>query len=263
LDAYDQDPGVWEGEIVATAARTSLLVKYRLLPYLYSLFYQHTITGGTVVRPLWHSWPSNKKTYNIDTQFMWGEALVIAPIIEQGVFSREVYLPENEIWYDFNTLEQISAGDIIVGNENDTFSVVPVFARGGYMIPTQEAAMTTKESRRTPMTLNVFLGENNDEIVHLGGLYLDDGDSIDAEIDNYSYVEFSLYEGHLLKNFPITTKYKDYEFVIGTVLIIGMKENVTNVIVNNGIHEDFEDGHVLRIYNLNLDPTTPFEILWS
>ena len=135
--------------------------------------------------------------------------------------------------------------------------------RGGYMIPTQEAAMTTKESRRTPMTLNVFLGENNDEIVHLGGLYLDDGDSIDAEIDNYSYVEFSLYEGHLLKNFPITTKYKDYEFVIGTVLIIGMKENVTNVIVNNGIHEDFEDGHVLRIYNLNLDPTTPFEILWS
>ena len=60
---------------------------------------------------------------------MWGEALVIAPIIEQGVFSREVYLPENEIWYDFNTLEQISAGDIIVGNENDTFSVVPVFAR--------------------------------------------------------------------------------------------------------------------------------------
>ena len=49
-DAYDQDPGVWEGGRVAKVAKASLEIKYYLLPYLYTLFYHHTVSGGTVVR---------------------------------------------------------------------------------------------------------------------------------------------------------------------------------------------------------------------
>ena len=52
LDAFDQDPGVWPS--VANSARSSLLIRYRLLPYLYTLFHLSHTTGSTVVRPLYH-----------------------------------------------------------------------------------------------------------------------------------------------------------------------------------------------------------------
>ena len=59
---------------------------HQVLPaaLLYTLFYHHSVSGDTVARPLWHCFPTDQDTWDLDTQFMWGEALLISPVLEQG-----------------------------------------------------------------------------------------------------------------------------------------------------------------------------------
>ena len=79
--ATDQDPGYF-GEPLASIAREALTIRYFLLPYLYLLFYRHSVRGDTVARPLWHEFPTDLNTWDIDDQFLWGEALLISPVLE-------------------------------------------------------------------------------------------------------------------------------------------------------------------------------------
>ena len=79
--AADQDPGYF-GEPLASIAREALTIRYTLLPYLYLLFYRHSLQGDTVARPLWHEFPTDLNTWDIDDQFLWGEALLISPVLQ-------------------------------------------------------------------------------------------------------------------------------------------------------------------------------------
>ena len=81
LGSIDQDPGVWGAE-TAAIIRTALSLRYWLLPLLYTLFYRHKVEGGTVARPLWHEFPTDTNTWDIDTQFLWGRGLLISPVLE-------------------------------------------------------------------------------------------------------------------------------------------------------------------------------------
>ena len=79
--ATPQDPAAF-GADFAAGARNVLLTRYRLLPFLYSLFHQAHSIGGTVARPLLFNFPQDENTYAIDKQFMWGTALLITPVLE-------------------------------------------------------------------------------------------------------------------------------------------------------------------------------------
>ena len=102
-----QDPAVWQGGLVARVAREALTVKYTFLPHLYSLFFEHALEGGTVVRPLWHEFPADRETWAIDDQFMWGSSFLVSPILEKGVSTRQAYLPTGANWYDFHEQIQV------------------------------------------------------------------------------------------------------------------------------------------------------------
>jgi alpha-glucosidase (family GH31 glycosyl hydrolase) len=80
----DQDPGVYSSDVV-TSIRKVVETRYTLLPYLYTLFYDVHVKGGTVVRSLVHEFSKDKNTHEIDEQFLWGSALLISPVIEQGI----------------------------------------------------------------------------------------------------------------------------------------------------------------------------------
>nr|CAD7447384.1 unnamed protein product [Timema bartmani] len=77
-----QDPASLGDEVV-TASKKALLVRYSLLPYLYTLFYKAHSQGETVVRPIFFEFPSEESTYRIDTAFMWGPGLLIAPVLQE------------------------------------------------------------------------------------------------------------------------------------------------------------------------------------
>ena len=262
-DAYDQDPGVWGGPggMVATAARSSLMTKYSLLPYLYTLFYHHSVSGGTVVRPLWHEFTLDTETHGIDTQFMWGPSLLIAPVIEPGVTERSVYLPSASVWYDYYNMSRVGGGSGQITAVSKLYGDdprVPLFARGGSILPSQTPGLTTTVSRLNDMTLNVFL---DGEGLASGDLYLDDGESIEPQ---HSFVEFLAGSGSL-DSFPKITGYSA-PFLVAGIQIAGVTVDVTGVMVNNGIYEDYNynpDTYLLHIYNLAQDPLTPLSIHWS
>jgi alpha-glucosidase (family GH31 glycosyl hydrolase) len=82
----EQDPAKWAERghpEVTEAARNALYMRYSLLPYLYTLFYRAHISGNTVIRPLFHEYPMDNNTYDIDKQFMWGSSVLISPFLYQ------------------------------------------------------------------------------------------------------------------------------------------------------------------------------------
>ncbi len=81
---FEQDPAVWAERghpEVTEAARNALYMRYSLLPYLYTLFAKSHVTGDTVVRPLFHEYPLDNNTYDIDQQFMWGSSILFSPFL--------------------------------------------------------------------------------------------------------------------------------------------------------------------------------------
>jgi alpha-glucosidase (family GH31 glycosyl hydrolase) len=75
------------------------VIRYSLLPFLYTLFYNANVNGGTVVRSLIHEFPADKETHSIDEQFLWGSQLLISPVIYPGKITVNAYLPIKSRWY--------------------------------------------------------------------------------------------------------------------------------------------------------------------
>ncbi|KHJ80422.1 glycosyl hydrolase, family 31 [Oesophagostomum dentatum] len=137
-----QDPAVWPS--VANAARIALGFRYKYLPYLYRCF------------------PTDTTAMEIDHQFMWGSALMVAPAVEQGVTSVHAYFPD-DIWYSLVPETYAARMDVgFVDVEARLDSLTPVYVRGGYLIPRQAANMTTTQSRLNPLEVLVAMG-NSDE----------------------------------------------------------------------------------------------------
>ncbi|CAG2117372.1 unnamed protein product, partial [Medioppia subpectinata] len=97
-----QDPAVWADighPEVTEAAKQSLRVRYQLLPYLYTLFFKAHVLGNTVVRPLFHEYPTDPQTYGIDEQFMWGSVVLFSPFLYENQTEVNAYLPD-DVWYE-------------------------------------------------------------------------------------------------------------------------------------------------------------------
>lgn len=145
---------------------------------MYTLFYQAHTTGSTVMRALSWEFPTDPTLASIDNQFLLGPSLMVVPALGQGQTSVRGVFPgiaQGQVWYDWYTQSkvQVSAG------ENKTFAAplghIPVFIRGGAILPQQEALYTTAESRNSPWSLLCALDSNG---AAAGSLYLDDGESI-------------------------------------------------------------------------------------
>jgi alpha-glucosidase (family GH31 glycosyl hydrolase) len=95
-----QEPYLWPS--VAKASRNALKIRYQILPYYYTLFYQSHNFGATVLRPLFFEYPEDKNTYNLDRQFLIGSSILITPVLSPGATSVSGYFPKG-VWYDWYT----------------------------------------------------------------------------------------------------------------------------------------------------------------
>ncbi|MDT7807839.1 MAG: alpha-glucosidase [Acidobacteriota bacterium] len=131
--------------------RASIELRYRLLPYLYSLFHEHTETGAPVMRPLWFEYPDDARTYLIEDQYLVGRDLLVAPVVTEAVTKRRVYFPRGDKWVDWWT------GKVYEGGTDAEVEVpldrLPLFARAGAVLPTQPVVQHTGEMAKTPLTL--------------------------------------------------------------------------------------------------------------
>jgi oligosaccharide 4-alpha-D-glucosyltransferase len=162
--------------------REYIKLRYKMLPYNYSLAWLNSTKGTPLTRPLFFEEPDNLTVAEIDDTYLWGHNILVAPILEKGQQKRRFYMPEG-VWYDFFTGEKHTGGE---WKEVDaTFENIPAFAKGGSFIPMIEPIQTTDEYTSDNMIINFYHGPDVTTAEFV--VYEDDGKT------KYAY-EKELYE---------------------------------------------------------------------
>ncbi|MDT4965442.1 MAG: alpha-glucosidase [Acidobacteriota bacterium] len=170
IDGYDQEP--WRfGKYYEDIIRKYLKLRYRLLPFLYTVLEEAHRTGVPLFRPLLLNYQDDSNTYNLDDEFMIGRDLLVAPILQPNQTSRLVYLPEG-LWYDFWTGKKYNGGTMY--RVDAPLDVVPMFVRGGSIIPEGPEMNYVGEKPFDPLTFYIHPDEAGRAET---SLYEDDGTS--------------------------------------------------------------------------------------
>jgi alpha-D-xyloside xylohydrolase len=151
------------------------------MPYIYTLAGDAHHRDGTIMRGMVMDFPEDPKVRDLETQYMFGPAILVAPVIEPGVERRYVYLPEGTEWYDFNSGERMPGGRVI--DANAPLARMPLFVKAGSIVPTGPAIQHTGESLNAPLTLNVYTGADGSFEI-----YEDDGLSYGCEEGQWSRI---------------------------------------------------------------------------
>lgn len=161
------------GEDFTRINRASIELRYRLLPYIYTLFHEAAANSAPPMRPLWFEFPADNAAAIVDDEFLVGDALLVAPVVLPGASKREIYFPRGSDWIDWYD------GTHIAGGTRATFAApldrLPLFVRAGVTIPTQPVVQSTREMSSAPLTLVVAMGADG-----AGEIYQDQGDGYGA-----------------------------------------------------------------------------------
>jgi alpha-glucosidase len=169
MGTADQEPWAF-GEPYESINRQFIELRYHLLPYIYTAFWQCAQTGMPMLRPLFLQWQGDSRTHTIEDEFMFGDALLIAPVVEPGVTSRDVYLPAGT-WYDWWSGERYDGGQIIAAAA--PLDRLPIYARAGSAVPGWPVMQYAGERPVDCLTLHVFPSEGDSALESV--LYEDDG----------------------------------------------------------------------------------------
>ncbi len=170
------------GKEAEDIARDVIEMKYRLFPYIYTYSREAHDTGLPLMRALFFEYPNDRETFKLNGQFLFGKELLIAPVVEKGAITKDVYLPEGE-WIDYNENKTSYRGGQWITVDAPLKSI-PVFVKKGSIIPTMPIMQYIHEKPIYPVTFDIFPANVNQEGAFT--LYEDDGVSRDYENDIYS-----------------------------------------------------------------------------
>ena len=171
VDIYDHEP--WRfGVPYENMVRAALELRYRLLPFLYTTLEEAHRTGVPLFRPLLLEFQHDPTALNLDDQFMVGAALLAAPVVRENERARDVYLPAGR-WYDFWTGAAVDATGELRRVEAP-LERMPLFVRGGSIVPSTIAMSHTGEKPWNPLRFDVWPDAAG---AATGSLYEDDGAS--------------------------------------------------------------------------------------
>lgn len=251
IHSKPQEPYLWPS--VTATAKKVLTKRYELLPYLYSLFLDANANGGTVARPIFFEFPEETDAYSIDTQYMLGPALLVSPVLAQGVSSFNAYIPQAR-WYDLWTYEELSTSkrgeqSFPAGGQGD----IMVNIRGGQVVTTQGFANTTAEVQKQPYGLVFALDENN---AASGRVTIDDGKTING---GSTVIEFSSTSNFCFKNQVVTHSFVPYNAQLTSVTFAGAP-TVSSVTLNGEGISFQQSGGVVTVHPSPLKITDSFVI---
>jgi len=191
--AGNKEPWEYGAEFTAIN-RSTIELRYRFLPYIYSLFHEHERSGATVMRPLWFEFPNDVRTYLIADEYLLGGDLLVAPVVKEGMREREVYFPVGADWVDWWTGERYEGGKSRVVKA--PIETLPVFIRSGTIIPTEPVIQNSGDVRSVSITLNVAAGiaPNKTEIANI---YQDAGDGYGYKVNEWRDIRIEHRQGSL------------------------------------------------------------------
>lgn len=155
--AYGEKRQPWVyGPIAEAAAKKVIRLRYDLMPYLYSYARVQHETGIGVVRPLFWVFPDAEPCSTETNAWMFGDALLVSPIVEQGLPTHRFYLPAG-VWYEYASGKPIQGGRVITTvPDQTTWQDIPLYVRAGSIVATQPQRRGNELSPGTPLLLDVF-----------------------------------------------------------------------------------------------------------
>lgn len=162
-------------------------LRYRLMPYIYSLVGKTYHDNYTIMRGLPMDFAADEKVKNIGDQFMFGPAVLVNPVYEYQKRNREVYLPNTNGWYDFYTGKFIAGGQTIVADA--PYETMPLYIREGSIIPCGPNIQYVAEKSAEPFTVYVFTGKDVSF-----DLYEDEATNYNYEKNMFANIRFSYNE---------------------------------------------------------------------
>lgn len=190
------------GQWVLEALRKAFHLRIQLVPYLYHLSRVAYDTGLPLCRPLYLVYPEDKEAYQVTTQYLLGDRLLVAPVVEAGGY-RSVYLPAGG-WWERSTGQFYSESQHL--NLFVPLERVPVFVRAGAILPLSEVSRRVGTAPPTTLILEVYAGADGEL-----DFYEDDGESISYRTDGGSRRLFTQRregDSHILKSEPVRGSYE-------------------------------------------------------
>jgi alpha-D-xyloside xylohydrolase len=214
-----------EGSQFYEAIAECIRLRYRFLPYIYSLAAAVTLEGAAMVRALALEFPADIRTHTISDEFLFGPSLLICPITRpmyygQGSLpisdvekTREVYLPAGVDWFDFWSNRLFSGGQVVVADA--PIERISVFVPAGSIVPMTESMQFVDEDRNAAYELRVYTGADATFV-----LYEDAGDGYAYERGEYAFVsiEWNEHARSLVAraregSFPEMNREREFRFV--------------------------------------------------
>jgi len=183
VGAANPDPSELHNSAVEPICRTFLELRYRLLPYLYSAAREAHDTGMPIVRALWLHYPDDREAVARGDQYLWGRDLLVAPVVEQGASSRDLYLPAGR-WYDFWD-ESVHEGGRHASRAVD-LAMLPLYVRAGAVLPLGPVKQYSSEPVDEPLTVQIYPGADGTSM-----LYEDDGQTFDYQQGAWMRIEMA------------------------------------------------------------------------
>ncbi|HUQ09346.1 MAG TPA: TIM-barrel domain-containing protein [Steroidobacteraceae bacterium] len=176
---------IWNIAPAGTEVYDSLVwhdkLRYRLMPYIYTLAGDTYHRDGSIVRGLPMDFPEDTQARAVRDEYLFGRAFLVAPVYQFKARSRQVYLPAGADWYDFNTGTKSAGGQSL--DVAAPLARMPLFVRAGAILPVGPDTQYTSEKPGAPITLFVFTGADGSF-----ALYEDDGVSYAYEKGQFSYI---------------------------------------------------------------------------
>jgi len=133
-------------------------LRYRLMPYIYSIAAKSYFDNYTIMRGLIMDFPNDRNVTNINDEYLFGSSFLINPVYEMNALNRKVYLPAGTGWYDLYTGKYFEGNAII--NADAPFSRMPVFVKEGSIIPFGPTLQYAMEKKADNISLYVYTGKN-------------------------------------------------------------------------------------------------------
>jgi alpha-glucosidase len=166
-----REPWVY-GEPYTSMAKAVIEQRYRMLPYLYSLFAEAAAGGQPPVAPLLFHFPADASTYSQDQEFMLGPWLLVAPVTQAGATTRTLYLPQGGDWLDYYDDTRYAGGQTITVSA--PLDRIPLMVRAGALLPGGPVKQYTGEAVAPLVRLDIYPGPDSSFV-----LYEDDGNTLD------------------------------------------------------------------------------------
>lgn len=184
-----QEPWTFNLETL-TINRTYIKLRYRLLPYLYDMFWTGQTNGLPIIRPLVLDYQQDEKVRELNDQFLFGSNILVAPVVTQGQKVRALYLPEGD-WVDYWTKEVFSGGKFIL--REAPLATCPIYIKSGSILPNYPEINYVGEREISELTLDIYSGAG--EYHH----YQDNGEDYDYQKGIYNEYCFKISNDNILE----------------------------------------------------------------